>query len=1018
MSYRPLSRYLRNPVLILSLLTILQGIFPSPSLGRTPQQMGVTQLRETALSHISKGAYQEGIPVFEELVRRFQFAQDDDRQLLEGVYLFLGLGYMQEYGSTRNPGSLDRALETFEQYEANFPNGSRRHLLYLFRADCFRGLGKWEAAATSLITALSEPLSFNLKARQRQEALEKLVQSLYILKDWDRGIPWFQRLLASNKPDQQTLAAAALTEAYIATAQFDRISSLLPFLTGDAPARYDVRFNLKLLEGGDKLTEEERFLEASLLYYLTLTRDELLDYWQRRMSRLKGRMERLKINTVGGAADEIAEIEIDLLNANNQVKALGDIPSYTPELEWRKARNFKDTARNWEAYWAFWRLAEDYPDREEQIEDFYYAAFVQADLINEIPKAEQIANLYLDREDWLRYRREISVTFAGLLLRSRQYERLIRFATAYIARDPADSFNPQLIYYLGSTYIRLERYDDMVDQLSAYIDQHPDTAMMDGCYYWSGLGMLFTEDYDEAVSRFSTVISDFPRSPYFEDSQFRIGVAYFANDRLPDAEAVFSDFIERYPESILRGEGELFLGDIASADARVGKAIRHYDNVSLHTDEISFINHATFQKVKLLEANQRYAEMERVLRKYQETYGEDGKLTVAIFEQGRAFELMGHPEKMLEAYLQAIIRYGNNPRSFGLDKIIFAYPEKYEHYKTQYEATIRFITDFVTRAPFREGLMRDRRLLYDFFNEQPHIEADLKDKLLRDKEFRAAVMEDLSVLTNIRDRVQARLNALPVQNPEQIFTQVYDQAVDEEANTLALRMNMALEHLGTILNPTQIFSEEDIRQASPQTLVWIARRLESYDNLSLRPLIQEALDRVVEVYPQAEDALLEALMALGDLSARQANLDRALSFYQRVQSQFPTNPRAVQAVLRQGDSLMEAGRYDQAVKKYEIVLKTRSWRGPAWAEAQYKIGLCHFKQELFSEAHAYFERTFLAFSQYRQWAARAYLKDAETLLRMGAREDARNTLREVLNTPGYEDLEVFAEIKELHQSIL
>ncbi len=1018
MSFHLFSRQFSAPIFSVVVLMLLLTCSNSVAQGRTPQQMGVTQLRETALSHITKGTFQDGIPVFEELIRRFQFAQDEDRQLLEGVYLFLGLGYMQEYGTTRDAGSLDRALDTLAQYETNFPNGSRRHLLFLFRADCHRGLGNWEEATTSLITALSEPLAFNLNASQRQEALEKLVQSLYILKDWDRGIPWFQRLLGSTKPEQQTLAAAALTEAYIATAQFDKIATLLPFLTGDAPARYDVRFNLKLLDGGDKLTEQERFLEASLLYYLTLTRDELLDYWQRRVLRLQTRIERLEINTVRGTADEIAEIEIDLLNANNQVNALRDIPSYSPELEWRKARTFKNTERNWEAYWAFWRLAEDYPDRVEQIEDYYYAAFVQADLINEIPKAENIANLYLDREDWQRYRREISVTFAGLLLRSHQYERLIRFATAYIARDPADSFNPQLIYYLGSTYIRLERYQDMVDQLSRYLEQHPRTPMMDGCNYWSGLGMLFTEDYDEAVRRFSTVVSDFPKSPYSQDSQFRIGVAHFANDRLPDAEAVFSDFIERYPESILRGEGELFLGDIASADARVGKAVRHYQNVSQYTDEMSFINHATFQKVKLLEANDRFAEMERVLREYQETYGEDGKLTVAIFEQGRAFEKMGHPEKMLEAYLQAIIRYGDNPESFGLDKIIFAYPQKYAEYKRQYEATIQFITDFVTREPFREGLMADRRLLYDFFSERPHIEADLKDKLLRDKEFRDTVTEDLSTLTQIRDQFQARLNALPVQSPEQTFTQVYEQAVSEGTNTLALRMNMALEHLGTVLNPTQIFSDKDIELASPQTLVWIARRLDSYDNLSLRPIIQAALDRVVDSYPQAEDALLEALMALGDLSARQANLDGALNYYQRLQNQFPTSPRAVQAVLRQGGVLMEAGRYDQAVEKYEVILKTRSWRGPAWAEAQYKIGLCHFNQELFSEAHAYFERTFLAFSQYREWAARAYLKDAETLLRMGAREDARNTLQEVLNTPGYENLEVFAEIKQLHQSIL
>lgn len=983
-----------------------------------PEQMGVTQLREAALSHISQGNFQAGIPVFEELVRRFQYAEAEERQLLEGVTLFLGLGYLQEYGTTRNSSSLDRALEVFNQYESNFPNGSRQHLLYLFRADCYRGMGDWDQAATNLETALSNPFGQRLTSEQRGEALEKLVQALYLLKAWERGIPWFQQLLTSGKSDQQTLAAAAMTEACIATERFDQISNLLPFLTGNSPARYDVRFNLKLLQGGDKLSELERYVEASLLFYLTLTKEELLEYWQQRVARLEQQIERLKVNPVRGTADQISEIEIDLLNGKNQISALESIASYTPELEWRKARNFKNNHRDWEAYWAFWRLAKDYPDHQEGIEDYYYAAFVQADLIDEIPKAETIANLYLDREEWQRYRREISVTFAGLLLRSRQYERLIKFATTYIERDPRDSFNPQLIYYLGATYIQLERYQDLVDRFSRYIEQYPRSAMMDGSYYWSALAMLFTEDYEEAVRRFSTVVSGYKKSPYYEDSQFRIGVAHFANDQLPLAETVFTNFIKKYPESTLRGEGELFLGDIASADARLGKAIRHYDSVSVYTNEMNFINHATFQKIKLQEANQRFSQMEQTLREYQETYGAEGKLTLAVFEQGRAFELMGHPEKMLESYLEAIVRYGNQPDSFGLDKIIFAYPEKYREYKTQYEATIAFITDFVTREPFREGLMADRRLLYDYFNERTAIEEGFRDRLLRDKDFREQVQEDLSVLTQLRDQFQSRLLILPGNSPVESFLEIHQTAVNQKQTTLALRMSMVLESLGHPLDPTRLFSESEIQSASPQTLVWIANRMTAYENTSLRPTIRQALTRVLEVYPDAEEAVLETLMALGDLSAREANLEVALQHYSRVQEQFPSSPKAVQAVLRQGDVLLEAGRYDQAVEKYETILKTRSWRGPAWAEAQYKIGVCHFNQSLFSEAHAYFERTFLAFAQYREWAARAYLKDAETLLRMGAPEDARNTLQEILDTPGYEDLEVYPDIKQLHQSIL
>lgn len=990
-----------------------------PAQSRQPGQMGVSQLRERALAHVERGTFAEGIPVFEEIVRRFQHASGEDRQLLESAYLFIGLGYMQRYSASNQTSLLEQSLQAFNRYATEFPMGERRHLMHLFRADCLRGLGQWEEAADDLEKALSPPLLSNLSRSQRIDALEKLTQALYIREAWERGMPWFRQLLAlAANPDQRTMAAAALTEATLQSGQYDQLPQLLPYLTGDSPARYDVRFNLQLLRGGDRLTEVERYLEAALLYYMTLTKQELLDYWESRLVRLQNEVARVQANPLHSDPDRIAELEISQANARNQIEALSEVPTYTAELEWRKARNFKDVGRDWEAFWAFWRLAEDFQDRAEYIEDYYYAAFIQAELLEETARAEKIANLYLDRAEWTRYRREISVTYAGLLLRTAQHERLIAFCTRYIARDPEDLFNAQLVYYLGATFLELERYEDLVRQLSAYLRDHPWTAMEDGCLYWTGLAMLFTEDYDTAVTRFQRLVDQFTESPYREDARFRIGVARFADDRHAEAEKIFTAFIRDFPESTLRGEAELFLGDIAAADARVGKALRHYDNVPVHTTEMGFINHALFQKVKLLEANNRYEEMERVLREYQETYGAEGQLTAAIFEQGRAFELMGQPEKMLHTYLEAIARYGNDPDTEGLDRIISAYPLRHAEYQRRLRATLDFLNAFIQRQPFRENLMGDRRQLFQYFTDHPDIEESLRNRLLRDNEFRALVNRDLSILVTERDTLQKRLDALPRETPADAFLSLHGEAHERGERTLVLRLAMALEQLGQNVNPGEIFSERDIKLASAATLVWMAQRLDSYQNLALRPLIRQALQGVLEDYPRAEEANLEALMTLGNIAARSADIEGAIQHYSRAQKRFPTSPRAVEAVLRQGDVLMEAGRYAEAIEHYETVLKTRAWRGPAWAEAQYKIGVCHFRQERYSEAHAYFERTFLAFSQFRDWAARAYLRDAETLLRLGAREDARRTLEEFLNQPDADQAPAFADIQRLHRSIL
>lgn len=981
--------------------------------------MGISQLQEAAEGFAAKNDYRGGLPYFEELVRRLEGAPEEQRQALELVFIFQGVGHLQIYASTRDEGALQRALEIFAQTEADYPQGTRRHHLLMFRADAYRGLARWKEAAADLAQVLSPPLESRLSETQRVESLQKLCQAFYIDKNWAAGVPWFQRLLGMNRPDSRTMAAVALTEAWIAEGNFAAIPSLLPYLTGESPDRHDVGFNLKLLEGGDKLTAQKNYLQASLFYYLTLTKDELIDYWTRRVAMLERQLNLVKVMSVsGGDPKRIGELEVDILNAKNQLTALESIPTYTPELEWRKAGNFKETHRDWEAFWAYWRLAEDYPDRTEQIEDYYYAAFVQADLLNAAEKAEWIADKYLANREWNRYRREISVMFAGLLLRIEDYERLIRFATAYVERDPEDRFNPQLVYYLGSTYLKLERYEDLLTQFGGWEEKHPKTDMTDGLLYWMGLTKIFIEDYPGAKQDLGRLIGEFKGSPYFEDGQFRYGVAHFAGDDFEQAEKLFTEFVAGYPQSILRSEAELFLGDIASSDARVGKAIRHYEAVEQYTQDMGFINHAVFQKAKLLETNKRFGEMEAALRAYMDKYGTRGALTQAIFEQGRAYELMGQPEAMLKAYFDAILKYGNEPAFHGIDKILEAYPKKYDEYFKRFTTTVEFTLRLRNDGPWRESLLADRKLLYDTLNDHPALEETFREAILRDTAFREKVAANPETLRETEDAFRGRLAALPPETPVETFEASLRRLNEEKERTLYLRMQMTLDRLGRPVDTNRIYTDRDLEAASARTLAWMGGHMLALDNITLRPLIRRALERVINVYPDSEEAVLEALMTLGRLETVEANFDSAIAAYQRALERFATNPLAVQAAMAMGDVLFEAARYDEAAERYQDILKARAWRGEAWAEAQFMIGECHFREEKWGEAHGYFERTFVAFGQYPEWAAKAYLRDAECLVRMGARDDAKRTLQEALDNPGYAETAVIAEIRTLHQSLL
>ena len=102
------------------------------------------------------------------------------------------------------------------------------------------------------------------------------------------------------------------------------------------------------------------------------------------------------------------------------------------------------------------------------------------------------------------------------------------------------------------------------------------------------------------------------------------------------------------------------------------------------------------------------------------------------------------------------------------------------------------------------------------------------------------------------------------------------------------------------------------------------------------------------------------------------------------------------ARLREGDLLRRLKDFDAAIAAYRAVLQTRQWRGPAWAEANFKIGLAHLEAGEFKEAFGFSQRVYVLYGSIAEWAAPAYLQSGLALEGLGRREDARATYRELL----------------------
>ena len=71
--------------------------------------------------------------------------------------------------------------------------------------------------------------------------------------------------------------------------------------------------------------------------------------------------------------------------------------------------------------------------------------------------------------------------------------------------------------------------------------------------------------------------------------------------------------------------------------------------------------------------------------------------------------------------------------------------------------------------------------------------------------------------------------------------------------------------------------------------------------------------------------------------------------------------------------------------------------------------------QAYAKAHGFYERTFLGYSQFKVLSAKAYLGDAQSLLKMGNNSDAISTLTEALDT--LSDIKSAEEYKNIQNQL-
>ncbi|MBG29996.1 MAG: hypothetical protein CMI31_08350 [Opitutae bacterium] len=550
------------------LLPVMVFLLGSFSYGQRLQDMPLRFIVEKTEALIAESKFAEVAPYLTELEDRFEGSKDKKiLAVLQKFGFIRGVAFLQVFSKSNDKADLAKAAKAFGDFAERFPEDPKAVIALEKRTVCLRALHEFLKAAKDIEKLLDANGPYFKQLKKRSQILDLrygLAQCYHIKQEWTKGEPAFAKLKEesekSEHEDYLAYAVSCLTEMYITQAEKDRkrlenVFPLLPYLSGETPARYDLRLNVNLFKGAMIFKDDMRFVDASLLLALTMTTEEIRDFYAERVKRLNSQEAEMEnflkrygatvpYSRLGVYQERLNDVAVKINVAKGHLAAVKAMKSYTTTLRWRKAENFQDVERNWEAFWAFYWLYNDFP-KHEMAENFLYAAFASANKVKHSPMVIELGSAYIDNKSWKRFQtdvtyilanayREEAVKFDKLAKdpkahhteraeyekkRELNYGKFFSLCDTFMTDLPAHEYTKNIVNMMGSTYLNREKYDDLLWKFAGIRDGQKDSSTgylnadlfkecpaLGACSYYVGIAHLVNGDFEGSKPYLESIV--------------------------------------------------------------------------------------------------------------------------------------------------------------------------------------------------------------------------------------------------------------------------------------------------------------------------------------------------------------------------------------------------------------------------------------------------------------------------------------------------------------------------------
>jgi TolA-binding protein len=532
----------------------------------------------------------------------------------------------------------------------------------------------------------------------------------------------------------------------------------------------------------------------------------------------------------------------------------------------------------------------------------------------------------------------------------------------YLTRYPVGRFEDEVTVGLMQLHLTRGSLSAAVELGRHALEVMPNRRLADQISYVLGVALLQQQDWMPAFDLFSRIKTKWPQSAYVQDADYWGCMCHLFGGQYDEAIKAFTAYLNnpsynpaRFAADVTYRLGVAQYGAEAFADAEATfrNFLVMYPDNQLVSEAYSMLGDLRGADGELETAQTLYKKaIAAAVDVEQDSY--------AVFQSAQTSEMQQRYAEIVELVKAYIARRGAQSRLTEAGRWIGKACKASGDRRQAMEIYLKILADFGNDSAFA-GADQIMQQFLEFLKDKPG-------------------PDDLAFAT-------ARV------------TDYLTLARQKNERALALRLTAMLARFaGDTGKPryiAELQNEKEMTAFSPLPLIVLAEDFAARGDI-------ESAERVAEVFTNrfsASEQLIEMLTVQASACLDAKQYEKTIALTEEIFNRFDDHSLIGFSRKLQADAYRLSGDWAKAVEGYQKVFSIRTGRSSMAPEILYWIGVCKREQGEIEKAFAFFQRVYVLYKGQPEWAAKAYEASVDCLQKLGRKDEAIQTWKEMIADP-------------------